>query len=164
MLGREYLIGVVFVTLVFSPQALAQDMSRQAPGSRRDGTSPQHVQSRLAHQPNLHRQYLGHPYQGKHAWQAGHWRQESRRGRYGWWWDTGGFGYFYDAPFEGPPDYVSEIEEPEQTAGPQLQQQREPLRAYFFKSGDQKGVSYNTLEECKHAYENAEKIGFCILK
>jgi hypothetical protein len=28
----------------------------------------------------------------------------------GWWWDVGGFWYFYPEQIEGPPDYVSDVE------------------------------------------------------
>jgi hypothetical protein len=52
----------------------------------------------------------GHPYHGRLAWDHGRWRHEMHNGRYGWWWDTGGAWYFYPAPMDGPPTYVSDVE------------------------------------------------------
>ena len=44
------------------------------------------------------------------AWYGGRWRHEQRFGRYGYWWEINGAWYYYDQPFDGPPDYVSEVE------------------------------------------------------
>ena len=52
------------------------------------------------------------------AWYGGRWRHEQRFGRYGYWWEVGGVWYFYDQPFDGPPDYVSEAEYPDDGPGP----------------------------------------------
>lgn len=56
------------------------------------------------------RNYGGHPYHGRVAWEGGRWRHEMHNGRYGWWWDVGGVWYFYPQPMEGPPAYVSDVE------------------------------------------------------
>jgi hypothetical protein len=47
-------------------------------------------------------------YHGQLAWGDGRWRY--REGREGWWWDVGGFWYFYPQQTEGPPDYISDVE------------------------------------------------------
>jgi hypothetical protein len=56
----------------------------------------------------------GRIYLGRLAWRDGRRRHATRDGRDGWWWDVGGFWYFYpeqsEGQPEGPPDYVSEIE------------------------------------------------------
>jgi hypothetical protein len=44
------------------------------------------------------------------AWHGGRWHHEQRFGRYGYWWEVNGAWYYYDQPFDGPPDYVSEDE------------------------------------------------------
>jgi hypothetical protein len=56
----------------------------------------------------------GRDYHGQLAWRDGRWHHMMRNGRDGWWWDVGGFWYFYPEQSEGQPeglpDYVSEIE------------------------------------------------------
>ena len=54
------------------------------------------------------RNFGGHPYRGRAAWEGGRWHHEVRNGRDGWWWDVGGVWYYYPQPMEGPPAYVSE--------------------------------------------------------
>ena len=54
------------------------------------------------------RNFGGHAYHGRLAWEGGQWRHEAHNGRYGWWWDVGGVWYFYPERFDGPPAYVSE--------------------------------------------------------
>src|SRR5579871_4206800 len=41
------------------------------------------------------RNFGGHPYHGRLAWEGGRWRHEMHNGRMGWWWDVGGVWYFY---------------------------------------------------------------------
>ena len=52
----------------------------------------------------------GHVYHGQLAWRDGQWHHATRDGRDGWWWDVGGFWYFYPEQIEGPPDYVAGVE------------------------------------------------------
>ncbi len=54
------------------------------------------------------RDFGGHSYRGRVAWEGGRWRHEVHNGRPGWWWDVGGVWYYYPEPMEGPPSYVSE--------------------------------------------------------
>ena len=54
------------------------------------------------------RNFAGHPYRGRVAWEGGRWHHEVHDGRDGWWWDVGGVWYFYPQPMEGPPTYISE--------------------------------------------------------
>jgi len=54
------------------------------------------------------RNFGGHPYHGRMAWEGGRWRHEAHNGRYGWWWDVGGVWYFYPEQMDGPPAYISE--------------------------------------------------------
>ena len=54
------------------------------------------------------RNFGGHPYRGRVAWDGGRWHHEVHNGRDGWWWDVGGVWYYYPQPMEGPPSYVSE--------------------------------------------------------
>jgi hypothetical protein len=54
------------------------------------------------------RNFGGHAYRGRLAWEGGRWRHEVYNGRDGWWWDVGGVRYYYPEPMEGAPDYVSE--------------------------------------------------------
>ncbi len=54
------------------------------------------------------RNFGGHPYRGRVAWEGGRWHHEVHDGRDGWWWDVGGVWYYYPQPMEGPPTYISE--------------------------------------------------------
>ena len=54
------------------------------------------------------RNFGGHPYRGRLAWEGGRWHHEVHNGRDGWWWDVGGVWYYYPQAMEGPPTYVSE--------------------------------------------------------
>jgi hypothetical protein len=56
------------------------------------------------------RNFGGHPYRGRMAWEGGRWRHEMHNGRFGWWWDVGGVWYFYPQQMDGPPAYVSDVE------------------------------------------------------
>jgi hypothetical protein len=56
------------------------------------------------------RNFGGHAYHGRLAWEGGRWHHEMRNGRDGWWWDVGGAWYFYPQRLEGPPTYVSDLE------------------------------------------------------
>ena len=56
------------------------------------------------------RNFGGHPYHGRLAWEGGRWRHEMHNGRFGYWWDVGGVWYFYPQPMDGPPTYVSDVE------------------------------------------------------
>jgi hypothetical protein len=64
------------------------------------------------------RNFGGHVYYGRQAWEGGRWRHEAHNGRYGWWWDVGGVWYFYPQQMEGPPAYVSDVEVVEDFDGP----------------------------------------------
>src|ERR1700719_1645501 len=64
------------------------------------------------------RNFGGHPYHGRMAWEGGRWRHEMHNGRYGYWWDVGGVWYFYPQPMDGPPTYVSDVEVMDDVAGP----------------------------------------------
>ncbi len=63
------------------------------------------------------RNFGGHPYRGRLAWEGGRWRHEMHNGRYGWWWDVGGVWYFYPQQMDGPPAYVSDVEAMDDVAG-----------------------------------------------
>jgi hypothetical protein len=64
------------------------------------------------------RNFGGHAYHGRMAWEGGRWRHEIHNGRNGWWWDVGGAWYFYPQPMEGPPAYVSDVEVVDDGGGP----------------------------------------------
>jgi hypothetical protein len=54
--------------------------------------------------------FAGHAYHGQLAWRDGRWLHEAVGDRDGWWWDVGGYQYFYPEQIEGPPNYVSDVE------------------------------------------------------
>src|SRR6202035_3145105 len=64
----------------------------------------------LAHGNVRARNFGGHPYHGRLAWEGGRWHHEIHNGRDGYWWDVGGAWYFYPEPMDGPPTYVSDVE------------------------------------------------------
>lgn len=43
-------------------------------------------------------------------WMRGRWHHERRFGRLGYWYEVNGAWYFYDQPFDGPPNFVSDVE------------------------------------------------------
>ena len=45
--------------------------------------------------PRRTQTFGGHVYHGQLAWADGRWRHELRDGRDGWWWDVGGYWYYY---------------------------------------------------------------------
>jgi hypothetical protein len=108
----------------------------------------------------------GHVYHGQLAWRDGRWHHATRNGRDGWWWDVGGFWYFYPQQIEGPPDYVSDVEvaddamaAPSPAAPPE-----EPNYAVYYRPGDLTGTRYETLEKCEQVKEQAGSVGVCVLK
>ncbi|SDS77890.1 hypothetical protein SAMN05444158_3176 [Bradyrhizobium canariense] len=73
--------------------------------------------SRIARGALPSRNFAGHAYHGRLAWEGGRWRHEIHNGRDGWWWDVGGAWYFYPQAMEGPPAYVSDVEVVDDAAG-----------------------------------------------
>ena len=71
---------------------------------------PQGQGAHFAHGNFPARNFGGHPYHGRLAWEGGRWRHEMHNGRFGYWWDVGGVWYFYPQPMDGPPTYVSDVE------------------------------------------------------
>jgi hypothetical protein len=124
-------VPLISVVAVFALAAQAEEPNRagskegqgkaavQAPHGAppRAGTPPAHTgqargpqDSRIARGRLPERNFGGHPYRGRLAWEGGQWRHERHNGRYGWWWDVGGVWYFYPQQMDGPPAYVSDVE------------------------------------------------------
>ena len=104
----------------------------------------------------------GHLYHGQLAWRDGQWHHATRDGRDGWWWDVGGFWYFYPEQIEGPPDYVSDVEVADNATTAPPAPPEEPNYAVYYRPGDLTGTRYQTLEECLQAREQAGNVGECI--
>ena len=49
------------------------------------------------------RNFGGHAYRGRLAWEGGRWRHEVYNGRDGWWWDVGGVRYITRNPWKVRP-------------------------------------------------------------
>lgn len=90
--------------------------SRPAPARTGQVRAP--LDARYARAGVAQRNFGGHAYHGRLAWEGGRWRHETHNGRLGWWWDVGGVWYFYPQPMEGPPTYVSEVEFVDVVDGP----------------------------------------------
>ena len=107
-------------------------------------------------------------YRGQLAWRNGRWRQAQRNGRFGWWWDVGGYWYFYGEQTEGPPDYVSDVEvavaDDATAAPPPPPPPPQPKHAFYYHPGDIKGVPYDTIEECTKVRERSGDVGVCVYK
>ena len=130
---------------------------KQRPPRMPEGQGPTRMQT-----------FAGRDYHGQVAWRDGRWRHETRDGRDGWWWDVGGFWYFYpvEGQPEGPPDYVSDVEVAEDaTASPATPAPApaEPNYAVYYRPGDLTGTRYQTLEECLQVRKQAGS-GECIWK
>jgi hypothetical protein len=98
----------------------------------------------------------GRVYHGQLAWRDGRWHHTTRNGRDGWWWDVGGYWYFYPQQIEGPPDYVSDVEvADEATAAPSPAAPTHP---------EEPNYAYETLEKCEQVKEQAGNVGVCVLK
>ena len=80
------------------------------PGPAHPGPGRGPHDAHFAHGAWPARNFAGHMYHGRFAWEGGRWRHEMHDGRFGWWWDVGGVWYFYTQPMEGPPAYVSDVE------------------------------------------------------
>lgn len=52
------------------------------------------------------------------AWRGGFWWHGYRGSRFGWWWFTDGFWYWYDAPLYPYPDFVGDYYVPSQAYAP----------------------------------------------
>jgi hypothetical protein len=125
----------IMTVFAFSAQAEEPNKSQQKQGpakpavqAPRTGTPPARTgqvrgpqggpqDSRFAHGRLPERNFGGHPYHGRMAWEGGRWRHEMHNGRYGWWWDVGGVWYFYPQQMDGPPAYVSDVEVVDDDAG-----------------------------------------------
>jgi hypothetical protein len=85
------------------PHGPPPQMARQAhpPGGRGPDV-------RFARGAVVGRDFGGHSYRGRVAWETGRWRHEIHNGRDGWWWDVGGVWYFYPQQMDGPPAYISD--------------------------------------------------------
>ena len=155
------------------PSRLEEQIPLRTPAERTPTRRPEERTPLLRpeeHTPPRTQTFGGHVYHGQFAWRDGRWHHAMRDGRDGWWWDVGGFWYFYPAEQiegqpEGPPDYVSEIEVAEDaTASPAAPApQREPSYAVYYRPGDLTGTRYKTLEECLQVRKQAGS-GECIWK
>jgi hypothetical protein len=117
------LIPLVSALTMVALSAQAQEPNRPGPGrpgpahaGAAPGRGPH--DARFARGALPARNFAGHAYRGRLAWEGGRWRHEMHNGRYGWWWDVGGAWYFYPQPMEGPPAYVSDVDVVDDTDGP----------------------------------------------
>lgn len=126
-------VSLVSIVTAFALSAHAEEQNKpsskdgskpavQAPrsGPARTGQAPGRgpQDGRYARGSLPERNFGGHVYRGRQAWEGGRWRHEVHNGRYGWWWDVGGVWYFYPQPMDGPPTYVSDYEVVEDYGGP----------------------------------------------
>jgi hypothetical protein len=113
-----------------------QGQGRPAPAAHPAGPAPHAGQMRGPQGPHVvhgnfpQRNFGGHAYHGRLAWEGGRWRHEMHNGRYGYWWDVGGVWYFYPQPMEGPPTYVSDVEVMDDAGGPDDGMQAGPGPGY----------------------------------
>ena len=95
------------------PSRLEEQIPLRTPAERTPTRRPEERTPLLRpeeHTPPRTQTFGGHVYHGQLAWRDGRWRHEMRDGWDGWWWDVGGYWYYYPEPIEGPPDYVSGVE------------------------------------------------------
>jgi hypothetical protein len=118
-------LPLISIVSALALSAQAQEGNRPQPGAQAPHPGPNRVapgrgpqDARFARAGIAQRNFGGHVYHGRMAWEGGRWRHEAHNGRYGWWWDVGGVWYFYPQPMEGPPAYVSDVEFVDDMAGP----------------------------------------------
>ena len=145
----------------FAQRERSPQGSRPAPHRAAGGVS--HQGAGLTHGPRHSQNFRGRVNHGQLAWKRGRWHHATRKGRFGWWWAVGGVWYFYPEPFEGPPDYVSDIEVVDETT-PAPPPPKEPHYALYYRPGDLLGTRYQTLEECSQARQQAGNLGICVWK
>ncbi len=162
---------LVITALAFMPVAPPSAGYGQQLGHSAHGTpSATHRRTPLVPHwgaPVRSRNFAGHVYHGRLAWGHGRWHHGKRNGRYGWWWDVGGVWYYYPEPFEGPPNYVSDIDvvdEPTVAQPVAPPPPREPRHAVYYRPRDLTGTQYQTLKECFQARQEAGNVGVCVWK
>ncbi|MGC1559831.1 MAG: hypothetical protein WA820_08295, partial [Bradyrhizobium sp.] len=119
-------LPLMSVAMVFALSAQAQEHGQPPSGQGKPGAQrPAPVRAGQGRPQGFRyargvqeRNFGGHAYHGRLAWEGGQWRHEAHSGRYGWWWDVGGVWYFYPQPMEGPPAYVSDVEFADDYGGP----------------------------------------------
>jgi hypothetical protein len=125
-------LSLVSIATVFALSAQAEDQNKPPskdaskpavqtphPGPARTGQAPgRGPQDGRYARGMTERNFGGHVYHGRQAWEGGRWRHEAHNGRYGWWWDVGGVWYFYPQPMDGPPNYISDLEVVDDYGGP----------------------------------------------
>ena len=112
----KVLVAAVSVITGLTIQAQAQEQGRVAPQGQPPARPQAQVTKPAAKRPDYRyahgtitpRDYGGHSYRGRVAWETGRWRHETHDGRDGWWWDVGEVWNYYPAPMEDTPTYVSE--------------------------------------------------------
>jgi hypothetical protein len=144
------------------PSQLEEQIPPRTPEERTQLRSPEEQT------PSRTQTFGGHVYHGQLAWRDGRWHHTTRNGRDGWWWDVGGFWYFYPQQIEGPPDYVSDVEVTDDATADPSPAAPAPTKefnyAVYYRPGDLTGTRYQTLEECLQARKQAGNVGECILK
>jgi hypothetical protein len=124
---RVLALALMLVALSFSASAQRGERGRfedrfplpNAPEEQTIRAPKEHTPPRNAPEeqtPLRTQTFGGHVYHGQLAWRNGRWRHEMRDGWDGWWWDVGGYWYYYPEQIEGPPDYVSGVEVADDTA------------------------------------------------
>jgi hypothetical protein len=162
---REPTYLIIVALLVAPPFSASAQRERgplrlEEPGLEERRFEERRLEERTPLRPQT---FGGRVYHGRLAWRDGRWRQAERDGRFGWWWDVGGFWYFYPQQTKGPPDYMSDVEVADDaTAAPPPPQQ--PQRAFYYRPGDLKGVPYDTIEDCTKAMQQAGDVGVCVYK
>jgi hypothetical protein len=113
-------LPLISMATVFALSAQAQEPSHPPPGQGKPAVQTTRPAPARTGQVRgfPERNFGGHAYRGRLAWEGGRWRHETRNGRYGWWWDVGGVWYFYPQPIDGPPAYVSDVEVVDNYGGP----------------------------------------------
>ena len=159
-----FAIASVFATLA---DAQMPNSDKRSP-SANSRLAPQHVQKPvrepIVRAPVRSRNFGGHVYHGRLAWERGRWHHETHNGRYGWWWDVGGVWYFYSEPIEGPPDYVSDISVAEEATAEPAPPPQASNHAFYYRPGDIKGVPYDRIEACWQTRQRAGNVGVCVLR
>ena len=157
-----YVIIVALASMPLSPPLSAFAQRGHGVPSRLEPAPPIEERTPPQEERTDTQTFGGREYHGQLAWTDGRWRQEVRDGRDGWWWDVGGFWYFYPEQIEGPPDYVSDVGVADDATSAPPTPPEESNYAVYYAPGDLTGTRYQTLEECFKAREQAGNVGECI--
>ena len=104
---RVRILNSVVSALAVAALLALPEAGAEAQAPHHDYHHPHGPHGHPYHAPDFHGRDFAHfsPH-NRALWRRGHWVHGWHDGRYAWWWDVGGFWYFYPTPVYPYPTYV----------------------------------------------------------